>query len=68
MGTLEFLSKFDKQGGSNISGEDGKNFICVDEKTKRLEIFQNNNKGEAQLTVRGMKNFLKINKRVYPSI
>ena len=26
---LEFMSKFDKQLGSNNSGEDGKNFICV---------------------------------------
>ena len=41
---LEFFFKFDKQVGSNNSGENGKNFICVDEKTKRLEIFLNVNK------------------------
>ena len=29
-----FLSKFNKQVGSNKSGEDGKNFICVAEKKK----------------------------------
>ena len=30
--------------GSNNSGEDGKNFICVGEKQKKLEIFLNINK------------------------
>ena len=30
--------------GSNKIGEDGKNFVCVGEKTKRLEIFMNINK------------------------
>ena len=44
MGRLEFLSKFNKQVGSNNSREDGKNFICVGEKTKKLEIFLNINK------------------------
>ena len=37
-------SKFNEQVGSNNSGEDGKNFICVGEKQKRLEIFMNINK------------------------
>ena len=43
-GWLEFLSKFDNQVGSNNSREDGKKFICVGEKRKRLEILMNINK------------------------
>ena len=63
------MSKFNKQVGSNNSGEDGKKFIYVGEKTKRLEIFLNIIiNGEAQITVGRMENFLKSNKRVYPSI
>ena len=41
MGRLEFLSKFNKREGSNNSEEDGKFFICIGEKTKRLDIFLN---------------------------
>ena len=59
---------FNKRVGSNNSGEDGKNFICVGKKTKRLEIFFNLINGEAQITAGRMENFLKINKQVYPSI
>ena len=43
-GRLEFLSKFYKPIVSDNSGEDGKELICVGEKTKRLEIFLNINK------------------------
>ena len=59
------LSKFNKQVGSNNSKEDGKNFICVGEGTKRLEIFLNLINGEVQITAGRMENFVKINKRVY---
>ena len=34
-------TKFDNRGGCNNSREDGKNFICVGEKAKRLDIFLN---------------------------
>ena len=43
-GRLEFFFKSNKQVGSNKSGWDGKNFICVGEKTQRLEIFLKINK------------------------
>ena len=43
-GRMEFLSKFYKPIVSDNSGEDGKELICVGEKTKRLEIFLNINK------------------------
>ena len=39
--TQKSVSKFNKQVGSNNSGEDGKNIICVGEKTNRQEIFLN---------------------------
>ena len=68
MGRLEFLSKFNKRVGSNNSGEDGKNFICVGEKQKSSKFSWILINGEAQIPVGRMKNFLKINKRVYPSI
>ena len=54
MDRLEFLSKVDKWVGSNNSGKDEKHFICVGEKTKRLEIFLNLINGEAQITAGGM--------------
>ena len=41
---LEFSSKFDKGVGSNNSGKDDKNVICVGEKTKIVGIFLNINK------------------------
>ena len=63
-----FLSKFNKQVGSNKSGEDGKNFICVGEETKDWKFSRILINGEAQITTGRMENFLKINKRVYPSI
>ena len=62
------MSKFDKQVGSNNSGEDGKNFICVSEKTKGWKFSLILINGEAQIIGGGMENFLKINKQVYPSI
>ena len=43
-------------------------FICVGEKTGRLEIFLKIINGEAQITAGRVENFLKINKQVYPSI
>ena len=45
MSRLDFFFKFNKLG-SNNSGWDGKNFICVGEKTGRLEIFFKVNKRE----------------------
>ena len=41
---MENFLKINKRVGSNNSGEDGKNFICVGETTERLEIFLNINK------------------------
>ena len=41
---MEFLSKFNKWIGSNNSGQDGKNLICVGEKSKRQKNFLNINK------------------------
>ena len=41
---MEFFFKFNKRGGSNNSREGGKFFICVGEKTGRLEIFLKFNK------------------------
>ena len=62
---MEFFFKFNKGLGSNNSGEDGKNFICVGEKAGRLEIFLKIINGETQITAGRMENFLKINKRAY---
>ena len=45
-----FLSKFNKQVGSNKSGEDGKNFICVGEETKDWKCSWILINGEAQIT------------------
>ena len=58
------MSKFDKRVGFNNNGEDGKNFICVGEKTRSLEILLNSTNREAQKTAGRMENFLKINKWV----
>ena len=53
----------------NNNGEDGKNFIWVGEKTKKLKIFLNINKfGEAQITAGRIEKFRITYKQVYSSI